>query len=141
VNAWEGFSADFDDKTPIYSQIIALFSRSFVRGEIGAGERIPSIREMALKLRVNANTMQRVYQEMERDRLIVSKRGTGYFFTEDMGMIEQVSNSMASGAIAKFLEEMRGLGYSDNQIITELKNRMIKTEGGENLGADTGNGH
>jgi GntR family transcriptional regulator len=127
VDAWEGFSTEFSDKTPIYSQIIALFSRSFARGEIKTGERIPSIREMALHLRVNANTMQRVYQEMERGGLITGKRGTGYFFTEDEGMVDKINSSMASGAIFKFLEEMHALGFSDRQIIDELKNKM---EGG-----------
>jgi GntR family transcriptional regulator len=132
VNAWEGFSTEFDDKSPIYSQIIALFSRSFARGEIKAGERIPSIREMALHLRVNANTMQRVYQEMERGGLITGKRGTGYFFTEDESMVAQINANMASGAILKFLEEMRALGFSDDRIIDELKSKM---EGGETDGA------
>ena len=138
MNAWEGFSTEFNDKSPIYSQIITLFSRSFARGEIQTGERIPSIREMALNLRVNANTMQRVYQEMERGGLITSKRGTGYFFTEDEGMVEKVNGSMASGAVSRFLEEMRALGFSDNQIIEELKTQM---KGGEGNGTAASDGH
>ncbi len=144
MNAWEGFRTEFDDKSPIYSQIITLFSRSFARGEIEAGERIPSIRDMALQLRVNANTMQRVYQEMERAGLINSKRGTGYFFTEDRSMMQKISANMAAGAVGRFLEEMRGLGYSDRQIIDELKTRMTgntSMEGGDGNAADSSDGH
>jgi len=131
MSAWESFSTVFNDNTPIYSQIITLFTRSFARGEISAGERIPSIRDMAMLLKVNANTMQRVYQEMERADLISSKRGTGYFFTEDKDMVEKISIGMAGEAIARFLEEMRALGFTDKQIMTELSNCM---EGGERNG-------
>ena len=76
MSFWERFSRDFDNRAPIYSQIMDLFSRSFARGEIPAGERAPSIREIAGFLNVNANTMQRVYREMEQAGLIISKRGT-----------------------------------------------------------------
>lgn len=139
MNPWINWSTEFDDRSPIYSQIITRFSRSFVKGEIKAGERIPSIRDMALTLKVNANTMQRVYQEMERGGLITGKRGTGYFFTEDTGMVEKISGSMARESIGRFLEEMRALGYSDKQIINELS-KLI--EGGENDGGiDTGKGN
>jgi len=130
MKVWEKFSTDFDDRTPIYRQIHTLFSRSFARGLIKTGERIPSIRDMALQLKVNANTMQRVYQEMERDGLINSKRGTGYFFTEDENMVAKVSTQMARESIGRFLEEMRALGFTDKQIIDELLNKI--KEGNEN---------
>ena len=139
MNPWENWSTDFDERAPIYSQIVILFCRSFVKGEIKAGDRIPSIRDMALTLKVNANTIQRTYQEMERSELINSKRGTGYFFTEDKGMIEKISNSMARESMTRFLKEMRALGYPDKQIINELED-LIK--GGEsNSGSDTGKGN
>lgn len=135
MNPWENWSTEFNDKTPIYSQIIMLFSRSFARGEIKTGERIPSIRDMAMNLKVNANTMQRVYQEMERSGLITSKRGTGYFFTEDKTMVEKVNSSMAHESVSRFLEEMRSLGFSNKQIMSEISKLM---EGEEtNGGADT----
>ena len=122
--AWEHFNADFNDNSPIYKQIIALFSRSFVRGEIKTGERIPSIRDMAALLKVNANTMQRVYQEMERLELITSRRGTGYFFTEDGNMVGAVGADMARGAMRRFVEEMRELGFSNENIVNELETLM-----------------
>ncbi|MCL2088060.1 MAG: GntR family transcriptional regulator [Oscillospiraceae bacterium] len=121
MTAWENFATVFDDKTPIYSQIITMLSRSFARGQIQTGERIPSIRDMAINLKVNANTVGRVYQEMERMGLILSKRGTGYFFTEDSGMKEKVRGSMAEESINRFLDEMQDLGFKDKQILDEIK--------------------
>jgi len=118
---WEKWRLAFDDRMPIYRQIILMFSQAFVRGDIEPGERIPSIREMSAFLKVNTNTMQRVYQEMERDDLISSKRGTGYFFTEDLKMIEKIRKNLAIDSQRRFLEEMRALGGSDREIISDLQ--------------------
>ena len=137
MDARDGFKAAFSDSSPIYSQIIALFYRSFARGEIKPGERLPSIRDMAIHLKVNANTMQRVYREMERNGLIASRRGTGYYFTEDNDMAEKISGEMAQGAVSKFLEEMRALGFTDRRILNIMKDRL---EGGEEDGAPAGEG-
>lgn len=135
MKAWENFTTDFDDRTPIYKQIYSLFSRSFARGLIKTGERIPSIRDMALHLKVNANTMQRVYQELERDGLINPKRGTGYFFTEEEAMVEKVSTKMAQESVSRFLAEMRALGFADKDIVNELS-QQIKN-GKENTDENT----
>ena len=118
---YERWSFVFDDRMPIYRQIILQFNRAFVRGDIKPGERIPSIRELSVILKVNTNTIQRVYQEMERDKLINSKRGTGYFLTEDKNMLETTRKYLAYDSLRRFLEEMRALGCSDKEIMDELK--------------------
>jgi len=118
---WEQWRLAFDDRSPIYRQIILQFSRAFVRGDISPGERILSIREMSAILKVNTNTMQRVYQEMERDGLINSKRGTGYFFTEEVKMIEKTRCDLALDSQRRFVEEMRALGRKDREILDELE--------------------
>ena len=125
---WEQWRLAFDDRLPIYRQIILRFSQAFVRGEILPGERIPSIREMSALLKVNTNTMQRVYQEMEREGLITSRRGTGYFFTEDLSMTHRTRSSLAIASLQRFMEEMRALGCADREILRELK---LFIEGGE----------
>jgi len=120
MSSWEGWNLTFDDRAPIYRQIILQFSRAFVRREILPGERVPSIREMSAVLKVNTNTMQRVYQEMEREGLIASKRGTGYFFTEDDTMLEKTQRTLAHESLRRFVDEMRALGCRDDDIIGEL---------------------
>ena len=127
---WEQWKPVFDDKMPIYRQITLLFSRAFVRGDIQPGDRIPSIREMSSYLKVNTNTMQRSYQEMERDGLLNSKRGTGFFLTEDLSMKEKIGRKLALETLGRFMEEMRALGYADRVILSELK--LFMTQGGQN---------
>jgi GntR family transcriptional regulator len=131
---WEQWSLAFDDRMPIYRQIILQFSRAFVRGEIKPGERIPSIRELSALLRVNTNTVQRVYQEMERGGLIESKRGTGYFFTEDTSMIQSTRHELAIESLRRFVNEMRALGCRDTDIAKELESYM---KGAEHNESDT----
>jgi DNA-binding transcriptional regulator YhcF (GntR family) len=118
--SWEQWRLAFDDRSPIYRQIILQFSQAFVRGDIAPGERIPSIREISALLKVNTNTIQRVYQEMERDSLISSKRGTGYFFTEERKMIEKIRSELVLSSQHRFVEEMRALGCADKEILDEL---------------------
>jgi GntR family transcriptional regulator len=120
----ERWSLTFDDRLPIYRQIILKFSQAFVRGDIKPGERIPSIRELSVLLKVNTNTIQRVYQEMERDGLISSRRGTGYFFTEEMDMLQETRKYLALDSLKRFVDEMRALGCEDKEILDELETYM-----------------
>ena len=114
----------FDDRMPIYRQIILQFNRAFVRGDISPGDRIPSIRELSSVLRVNTNTIQRVYQEMERDGIISSKRGTGYYFTEDTKMTEKMRRDLTTESVQRFIDEMCALGLKKSEIIEELESYM-----------------
>jgi len=122
--SWEQWRLAFDDRMPIYRQIILKFSQAYVRGDIQPGERIPSIREISAFLKVNTNTIQRVYLEMERDGLINSKRGMGYFITEDLGMAEKTRAGLTLESMRRFVEETRALGRSDKEIIDELTSYM-----------------
>ena len=107
---------NFDERAPIYEQIVAKFCRSLIKGELQPSDRIPSIREVAMQLQVNTNTVQRAYQEMERRQLIYSKRGTGYFISEGDNMVQEIKNEMVKEAVERFLQELRALGFSDKEI-------------------------
>lgn len=120
----ENWRTGFDERFPIYLQIINQFCRSLVNGDLKPGDRIPSIRDLALLLQVNTNTIQRAYQEMERKQLIFSQRGTGYFVVEDEKMVHTVRDEMVQNATSQYLEEMRALGYEDKQILNELEQQM-----------------
>jgi len=113
---------NFDERSPIYEQIITNFCRAIIKGELASSQRIPSIREMAMSLKVNTNTVQRAYLEMERRELIFSKRGTGYFIAEGKNMVQEIKTEMVKSTVLRFLEEMRSLGFDDGQIKSELEN-------------------
>ena len=111
----------FDERSPIYEQIVMQVCRSLIKGELKPSDRIPSIRELAIALKVNTNTVQRAYQEMERRQLIFSKRGTGYFITEGENMVVEIKTEIVKDVVSRFLEEMRSLGFKDGQIQNEIE--------------------
>lgn len=107
----------FDDKTPIYLQIMNFIKRDIVTGRLKEGDKLPSVREMSSELRVNPNTVQRVYQELERENLTYTQRGTGNFVKGDKEIIMDLKKDMARQSINAFINDMKNLGFSSNEIV------------------------
>jgi len=76
-------SIDPSSSVPIFEQIATHVRRAVAAGVYRSGETIPSLRAMALELTVNPNTVQRAYEELEREGLIEARRGRGMFVTSD----------------------------------------------------------
>lgn len=106
------FAAD----RPIYLQIIEDFKRRMIRGELKAGDKIPSQREYAQMTKVNPNTVQRAYREMENMGLVETLRGQGTFVKAGEEMLTAVKEEMAKELIENFIREMGELGFGDNEI-------------------------
>lgn len=73
------FSVDPGDATPLYAQLERGLRAAIATGRLRPGDRLPTVRELAVDLRVNANTVARVYSELERAGVIETKRGVGSF--------------------------------------------------------------
>jgi DNA-binding transcriptional regulator YhcF (GntR family) len=121
-------SIKFDDKLPIYIQIMNYMKKKIITGEINGGDKLPSVRELSTKLRVNPNTIQRTYQELERENLVFTQRGMGTFVTEDKQIVKNLKKDMASDIIESFISEMKGLGFSYDEIAEVVKDRTKKEE-------------
>ena len=80
---------DTADPHPIYEQIIEQYSRLLFLGVIPKDEPLPSVRTLAMELSVNPNTVQRAYQELERQGYIYSIRGKGSFAADPKGFAEK----------------------------------------------------
>ena len=65
---------EFNSNLPIYLQIMNYIKRKIVSGELNGGDKLPSVRELSQELTVNPNTVQRTYQELERDNLTYTKQ-------------------------------------------------------------------
>ncbi|GAB3639518.1 GntR family transcriptional regulator [Spirosoma arcticum] len=74
---------DFRDKQAIYLQIAEYVSEQVLLGHWGAGDKIPSVRELAAELEVNPNTVMRTYEFLNQQGVIANKRGIGYFPADD----------------------------------------------------------
>ena len=93
----------FDDKLPIYLQIIRILKSDLARGKYQPGEKLPAVRELALSAGVNPNTMQRALAQLEAEGLVYTERTTGRFVTEDTALLEQLRDETASAMIRRKL--------------------------------------
>ena len=118
----------FQNDTPIYAQLIQGMTLRIVSGIYGAGEKLPSVRDLAAEAGVNPNTMQRALTELEREGLMFSQRTAGRYVTEDSMMIDRAKQGLAEEQIHRFLSAMTGLGYDVPAIISLLQERDMKKE-------------
>jgi GntR family transcriptional regulator len=72
---------EFNTNQAIYIQIAEIVCEKILHGQFKEGERIPSIREMAIQLKVNPNTVMHTFEFLQSKDIIVNKRGIGYFVT------------------------------------------------------------
>lgn len=112
---------DFQPAKPIYRQIAEKIYFQVIRGEIKPGEKLPSVREMAVQTGVNPNTVQRTYQEMERKGVVETRRGQGTFVTENECVLQDLKEEMKSDIIESFVQRMHELGYQNEHILHSLK--------------------
>ena len=118
----------FSNDAPIYFQLIEQIKVGIVSGAFPPGERLPSVRDLAVEAGVNPNTMQRALTELERDGLVYSQRTAGRFVTEDRGMIETAKLSLAEYQIQNFLTAMARLGYEKEEIMTLVRQGNVGEE-------------
>ena len=119
---------DFDNSLPIYIQIMDLIKRRIVLNELGAGEKLPSVRDIAQELKVNPNTIQRSYSELEREEIVYTQRGLGTFITEDTKRIRDLKSNLGTRIVEKFITDMNSLGYGRDEIIELISNMNGGTE-------------
>lgn len=115
----------FNDNLPIYIQIMNLIKKRIVIGELKEGDKLPSVRELSTELKVNPNTIQRSYQELEREELVFTQRGMGTFVVENKEIIKDLKKNMASNIVKSFITDMKSLGFNPLEII-ELINDSVK---------------
>lgn len=118
---------ELDDSRPIWPQLKEQMMRDIVSGKYPVGEAFPTVRELAQNAGVNRNTMQRAMAELEADGLLITNRTAGRTVTTDNELIEKMKSQLAAGAIDRFFEEMKSIGF----IRQEALDILVKKEGVE----------
>ena len=119
----------FNEDTPIYVQIIEKIKADIVSGKLKGGDKLPSVREIAETFKVNPNTVQRVYMELEREGVASPQRGIGTFVTEGEKLVEQLKTTQAQKYTKRYVGEMKELGMKNNEVLDNVKKVL---EGNEN---------
>ena len=125
----------FQSNVPIYLQLVNNFKHRIVSGDLKAGSKLESVRDLAISFEVNPNTMQRALAELERDGLVYADRTVGRFITENKELIIKMKESVAQEIISQFIQEMKSLGYTDREAM-EMFGKMLEKGGQSNEHAE-----
>lgn len=107
---------DLDNDRPIYLQLMERIQQDIIAGLYSPGDKLPSVRDLALDASVNPNTMQKALSELERSGLVYSQRTSGRFITEDEAMLTKMKQDLAAEHIHQFFEKMSLLGFRKNEL-------------------------
>ena len=115
---------NLDSDRPIYLQLMERIQHDIISGTYKPGDKLPSVRELAMEASVNPNTMQKALSELERIGLVHSRRTSGRFITEDETMIKQLKTETATEHISEFLKSMEHLGFTRPEILELVQDTM-----------------
>ncbi|UQZ45332.1 GntR family transcriptional regulator [Bacillus sp. PK3-037] len=119
---------DFQSSKPIYLQIADQIFYRLVRQELVPGDKLPSVREMAIQTKVNPNTIQRTYSEMERLGIVETRRGQGTFIAEKAEIVDELKERLTREVFESFIHQMAELGLTKEDMLAGIKKY---TEGGQ----------
>lgn len=120
---------NLDDSRPIYLQLMERIQHDIISGVYQPGDKLPSVRDLALDAAVNPNTMQKALSELERGGLVYSHRTSGRFITDDSTLLKKIKTDLAQKYISTFLSQMRRLGVNDSETLEMIKETL---GGGDN---------
>jgi GntR family transcriptional regulator len=102
---------------PIYLQIIEQVKRSIALGVLQIGEQLPTVKQLAIDLTVNPNTVARAYRELERDRVIETSPGRGSFVRANgVAELPKVAAEIAGAALNVALREAKSVGLGRGEV-------------------------
>ncbi len=112
---------EFDNNIPIYIQLVEQLKIQIISGQLEVGERLPSVRDLALKTKVNPNTMQKALAELEELGLVFTERTNGKFVTENQELIDKFKQEYANELSNKYFLSMQSIGFDKSQAVKYLK--------------------
>jgi GntR family transcriptional regulator len=131
------FAIDGTDPTPLYAQLERAIRVAIATGRLGLGDKLPTVRQLAVDLRINANTVARVYAELERAGVLETRRGVGTF-VRDLGS-QAASLPDAERRLIdladRFLAGSVALGFSADEAISFLKTYWMERKRGNSHGS------
>ena len=111
---------EFDNNIPIYIQLVEQLKISIISGKLKSGDRLPSVRDLALQTKVNPNTMQKALGELENLGLIYTERTNGKFVTDNQKLIDKYKKQYADELSRNYFLSMESIGFDRNEAINYL---------------------
>ena len=111
----------FDNNIPIYIQLVQQLKLAILSGCLKPGERLLSVRDLALDVAVNPNTMQKALMELEEMGLIFTERTNGKFVTKDQELIYKYQAEYTKEMAFRYLDSMEKIGFDKSSAIHYLE--------------------
>jgi GntR family transcriptional regulator len=124
----ETFYLSSSDPTPLYAQLARAIKFAIATGRLNVGDQLPTVRQMAVDLRINANTVARVYTELERKGILETRRGVGTFIGArhfEAGTSRHRKEHLHD-FMDRLIAEAGALEFSIDDLIDQLQNRRKK---------------
>jgi GntR family transcriptional regulator len=115
---------DPDNPTPPYEQLRRQLAELIAAGQLGPGDRLPPLRQLAGDLGVAVGTVARTYRELEQDGLLISRRGGGTRVNEARRGPATDRRHLLGGMATDFVTHARGLGFTDEEIVVALGRQL-----------------
>lgn len=121
---------DYKDRRPIYEQIVSSIEDLAVRGVLEPDSQLPSVRQLAVELSINPNTIQRAYSQLEKTGVIYSVKGKGNFVAADPKRLREEKMEQILQEMEKLLRQALALGVGRERMENWLHILLEKEEGG-----------
>ena len=114
---------DQRDATPIYSQIERALRAAIASGRLKAGDQLPTVRQLAVELRVNANTVARVYTDLERQGVLETRRGVGSFISASPSRARSAGEHQRRlrAFVTRMLADADAAGFTADELVAQLQ--------------------
>ena len=118
------FAIDTKSGVPFYRQIIEQVKFGIARGVLGPGDRLPTVRQMAVELSVNPNTVVRAYREMEIEGVLDTQQGSGTFVGSARSDVDQLERQrMLDQILTDMLARASSYGFTVDDVLEGLRQR------------------
>lgn len=111
---------DYKDATPIYEQIVQRYKNLIVKGVLKPDEKIPSVRNLAMELSINPNTIQKAYMLLEQQGFIYTVKGRGNFVAGDVGL-KDIKKQEIYDKLAYIINESKEAGIEIAELIEYME--------------------
>jgi len=121
----------YNDREPIYLQITNEIKAQIAYGKLTPGMQLPTIKDQAALMRVNPNTVARVYALLEQEHVITKQKGLGTFVGANEHLARELREEIAESATSRFVGELLRLGFSPAEIMNCLQQFLARALGSE----------
>lgn len=117
---------DVKSPLPVYEQVKRAFKLAVISGRLKEGDKVMSLRDLAMKLQINPNTIIKIYSQLEHEGYLYSRPGSGYFVKQDKKKVKKEKYELFEKETLDYISRVIEMGYSFDDILEIMKTYFNK---------------